>query len=217
MFQYPLVGRGGSNGLALAAVFRYCAVSVPSGGSWWEQPRCGTRSLVAPSVSVPSGGSWWEQPKVGCPPTAPHYVSVPSGGSWWEQPYSRLSIHAVSMSFSTLWWVVVGATVRGWRTQRLLLRFQYPLVGRGGSNSAGGFDTAAGTKVSVPSGGSWWEQRLVQRTLSALYQVSVPSGGSWWEQPQEHLEANMTLSRFSTLWWVVVGATTKKIRRIEEK
>ncbi len=37
MFQYPLVGRGGSN---------YQRLTIPTSGKW---------------VSVPSGGSWWEQ------------------------------------------------------------------------------------------------------------------------------------------------------------
>ncbi len=232
LFQYPLVGRGGSNIRCemITAVNR--SVSVPSGGSWWEQPPYVTAAWPGNRVSVPSGGSWWEQlyppalrwrgenrfstlwwvvvgatPPAGTEP-APEigfstlwwvvvgatiglvlfeggmiYVSVPSGGSWWEQPIRPRRTVGRGRGFSTLWWVVVGATSNRGRQSDRDRRFQYPLVGRGGSNRSG----RTAPYATFPSFSTlWWV--VVGATRSMIpYHLSSHS--------------------FSTLWWVVVGAT----------
>ncbi len=111
------------------------------------------------NVSVPSGGSWWEQHTTasgfGGAEQRFQYPLVGRGGS---NPDDRLPSDRAALCFSTLWWVVVGATalvVRALTTKlcfstlwwvvvgatrtrdissMIICKFQYPLVGRGGSN-----------------------------------------------------------------------------------
>ncbi len=182
-------------------------VSVPSGGSWWEQQRARPGEPGRAEVSVPSGGSWWEQHE---PPNLSAWTGPCFSTLWWVVVGATCGRDARDRgrhSFSTLWWVVVGATRLSQKRFGLTLRFQYPLVGRGGSNQAerdawhseeklfqyplvgrGGSNLLPdaifplGTEVSVPSGGSWWEQHRPGLCLYCRSEVSVPSGGSWWEQ-----------------------------------
>ncbi len=182
-FQYPLVGRGGSNAKLEHVDEAYLNVSVPSGGSWWEQlsyshvtlpitkmfqyplvGRGGSNygrapgALRRPGVSVPSGGSWWEQPAVILQFDDAQRVSVPSGGSWWEQPSCR-------------WDEIVG------------VMFQYPLVGRGGSNDVRTTGLRQGLLFQYPLVGRGGSNTVKLRVQQHVPHVSVPSGGSWWEQP----------------------------------
>ncbi len=87
------------------------------------------------AVSVPSGGSWWEQrfvkDGVGTLASLFQYPLVGRGGSNINSSMVR---NICRHGFSTLWWVVVGATQAHNPLWESPWRFQYPLVGRGGSN-----------------------------------------------------------------------------------
>ncbi len=167
----------------------YCYVSVPSGGSWWEQPR-----IIDAIASRKRGFStlWW--------------VVVGATRLY------RVNVVRYRSGFSTLWWVVVGATLTSTGRAIVNLTFQYPLVGRGGSNS--------GREVGRRGAGRVFQYPLVGRggsNITQIYcqdvggEVSVPSGGSWWEQRGLGLYPPAPRWRFSTLWWVVVGATIRSV------
>ncbi len=85
------------------------------------------------AVSVPSGGSWWEQRSGRGINQRGRWVSVPSGGSWWEQ-----LIYTAALPMITKFQYPLvgrgGSNTRPQPPQPLNKKFQYPLVGRGGSN-----------------------------------------------------------------------------------